>query len=163
MSEATTYFLRHYIYKNYLDTYILATVRTSDLISCDPSSFNPLNANLNTICHLLALLAAHRILHISRRRVNRTHSSECDFSYLETSGKFWKGVRFYRNGNCKTLCIVALNLTSGQGFVVDRDPDIETNKDLLGENWIVFTTVCWKNSLPISVFDFYQNKKITLF
>ena len=32
--------------------------------------FNPLNAQLNPICHLLALLGAHPILHISRIRVN---------------------------------------------------------------------------------------------
>jgi hypothetical protein len=31
---------------------------------------NPLNAKLNLICHLLALLGAHLILHISRIRVN---------------------------------------------------------------------------------------------
>ena len=31
--------------------------------------FNSLNAELNTICHLLALLEAHPILHISRGRV----------------------------------------------------------------------------------------------
>ena len=31
---------------------------------------NPLNAELNHICHLLALLGAHRILHVSRIRVN---------------------------------------------------------------------------------------------
>jgi len=31
---------------------------------------NPLNAELNPICHLLALLVAHHILHISRIRVN---------------------------------------------------------------------------------------------
>ena len=31
---------------------------------------NPLNAKLNPICHLLALLEAHHILHISRIRVN---------------------------------------------------------------------------------------------
>jgi hypothetical protein len=31
---------------------------------------NPLNANLNPICHLLALLGAHHILHVSRIRVN---------------------------------------------------------------------------------------------
>jgi hypothetical protein len=31
--------------------------------------FNPLNAGLNTICHLLALLGAHHILHVSRVRV----------------------------------------------------------------------------------------------
>jgi len=32
--------------------------------------FNPLNAKLNSICHLLALLGAHPVLHISRIRVN---------------------------------------------------------------------------------------------
>jgi len=31
---------------------------------------NPLNAELSPICHLLALLAAHHILHISKIRVN---------------------------------------------------------------------------------------------
>jgi hypothetical protein len=32
-------------------------------------AFNPLNAELNPICHLLALLEAHDILHVSRIRV----------------------------------------------------------------------------------------------
>jgi len=31
---------------------------------------NPLNAKLNPTCHLLALLGAHHILHVSRIRVN---------------------------------------------------------------------------------------------
>jgi hypothetical protein len=31
--------------------------------------FNPSNAELNPICHLLALLGAHHILHVSRIRV----------------------------------------------------------------------------------------------
>jgi hypothetical protein len=31
---------------------------------------NSLNAELNPICHLLALLGAHPILHVSRIRVN---------------------------------------------------------------------------------------------
>jgi len=31
--------------------------------------FNPLNSELTPICHLLALLGAHHILHISRIRV----------------------------------------------------------------------------------------------
>jgi hypothetical protein len=35
----------------------------------DLSRFNPLNAELNPICHLLALLGAHHILHVSRIRV----------------------------------------------------------------------------------------------
>jgi hypothetical protein len=30
---------------------------------------NPLHAKLNPICHLLALLGAHRIFHVSRVRV----------------------------------------------------------------------------------------------
>jgi len=33
---------------------------------------NPLNAELNPICHLLALLGAHHTLHVSRIRVNNT-------------------------------------------------------------------------------------------
>jgi len=31
--------------------------------------FNPLNAELNHVCHLLALLGAHHILYVSRIRV----------------------------------------------------------------------------------------------
>jgi len=34
-----------------------------------PMNFNPLNAELNPICHFLALLGAHPILHVSRIRV----------------------------------------------------------------------------------------------
>jgi len=34
------------------------------------SDINPLNAELNPICHLLVLLGAHHILHVSRIRVN---------------------------------------------------------------------------------------------
>jgi hypothetical protein len=33
-------------------------------------NINPLNAKLNPICHLLALLGAHHILHVGRIRVN---------------------------------------------------------------------------------------------
>jgi len=38
-------------------------------------SFNPLNAELNPICHMLALLGAHHILHVSRIRVNNISGS----------------------------------------------------------------------------------------
>ena len=34
----------------------------------------PLNAKLNPICHLLALLGAHHILHVSRIRVNQVYN-----------------------------------------------------------------------------------------
>ena len=36
------------------------------LVNC---LFNPLNAELNPICYLLALLGAHHFLHVSRIRV----------------------------------------------------------------------------------------------
>jgi hypothetical protein len=35
-----------------------------------PCILNPLNAKLNPMCHLLALLGARHILHVSRIRVN---------------------------------------------------------------------------------------------
>jgi len=34
---------------------------------------NTLNAKLNSICHLLAMLGAHPILHVSRIRVKPKH------------------------------------------------------------------------------------------
>jgi hypothetical protein len=34
------------------------------------NEINPLNTELNSICHLLALLGVHHILHVSRIRVN---------------------------------------------------------------------------------------------
>jgi len=37
----------------------------------DIISINPSNVELNPICHLLALLGAHHILHVSRIRVNK--------------------------------------------------------------------------------------------
>jgi hypothetical protein len=37
------------------------------------NSLKPLKAELNPICHLLVLLGAHHILHVSRIRVNRTY------------------------------------------------------------------------------------------
>jgi hypothetical protein len=37
---------------------------------CYVKSPNPLNTDLNPICHLLALLEAHHILHVSRVRFN---------------------------------------------------------------------------------------------
>ena len=40
------------------------------LIQVVDRGFNPLNAELNPICYLLALLGAHHILHVSRIRVN---------------------------------------------------------------------------------------------
>jgi hypothetical protein len=41
--------------------------------------FNPLNAELNPICHLLALLGAHPILHVSRIRVKVLFTAYSDW------------------------------------------------------------------------------------
>jgi len=53
--------------------------------------FNPLNAKLNPICHLLTLLRAHPILHVSRIRVKAQKSSKSthrSISYHKNAGSF---------------------------------------------------------------------------
>ena len=42
---------------------------TDALVSCLKNNINPLNAELDSICYLLALLGAHHFLHVSRIRV----------------------------------------------------------------------------------------------
>jgi hypothetical protein len=46
------------------------------LLHCE--EFNPLNAELNPICHSLPLLGAHHILHISRVRVKQKRTTKQD-------------------------------------------------------------------------------------
>jgi hypothetical protein len=46
----------------------MQSVPSIDLHVYDDAVLNPLNAKLNPICHLLALLA-HHILHVSRVKV----------------------------------------------------------------------------------------------
>ena len=43
---------------------------------------NPLNTKLNLICHLLALLGAHHILHISRIRVKATGCEDVEWIHM---------------------------------------------------------------------------------
>jgi len=43
-------------------------------------NFNPLNDELNPICHLLALLEAHHILHVSRIRVKAGYVDMSDIT-----------------------------------------------------------------------------------
>jgi len=48
--------------------------------ACQPRTVNPLNAELNPIWHLLALLRAHHILHVGGLRVNApTHPARAKF------------------------------------------------------------------------------------
>jgi len=49
-------------------------------------NFNPLNVELNLICHLLALLGAHHIFHISRIRVKQvahTHTHTQNYAHTD--------------------------------------------------------------------------------
>ena len=46
-------------------------------------NFNPLNAELNPICYLLALLRAHHFLHVSRIRVKYVSA----FRHVKGKGK----------------------------------------------------------------------------
>ena len=45
-------------------------IGTVSLVTPTLKYINPLNAELNPVCHLPALLGAHHILHVSRIRVN---------------------------------------------------------------------------------------------
>jgi len=45
-------------------------LRNCQLLKASAAVLKPLNAELNSICHLLALLGAHHILYVSRIRVN---------------------------------------------------------------------------------------------
>ena len=45
-----------------------ATIMHFEIISPPLFLINPLNAELNPICHLLALLRVHHFLHVSRIR-----------------------------------------------------------------------------------------------
>jgi len=53
---------------NVVPVYALKAYMGSRFIA--PFVLNPLNTELNSICHLLALLGAHHILHVGRIRVN---------------------------------------------------------------------------------------------
>jgi hypothetical protein len=51
----------------------------------NPAIFlSPLNAELNPIRHLLALVGAHQILHVSRIRVNDINRVIFNFAFLKT-------------------------------------------------------------------------------
>jgi hypothetical protein len=47
--------------------------------------FNPLNAELNPMCYLLALLGAHHFLHVSRMRVNDDGRKRTRYIFLVRS------------------------------------------------------------------------------
>jgi len=58
--------------------------------------FNPSNAKLNPICHLLALLGAHHILHVSRVRVKE---DDVNVSLQSADTSHPTNTLFIANGN----------------------------------------------------------------
>jgi hypothetical protein len=64
-------------------------------------AINPLNAELNPICHLMALLGAHHIFHVSRIRVNPVFTlSLC----IPTKVGFWTMLCCWAIHVIVTLC-----------------------------------------------------------
>jgi len=64
---------------------------------------NPLNAELNPFCHLLALLGAHPILHVSRIRVKITKQLSTSLAQLRAL------TRFYCRCHCHiVVCVCGL-------------------------------------------------------
>jgi hypothetical protein len=53
---------------------ILTSLKRTDGRTNGRVTFNPLNAELNPIRHLLALVRAHHFVHVSRIRVNRLYA-----------------------------------------------------------------------------------------
>jgi len=85
-------YLYLYLYYKYVDT-----ISCSIQIYCQDigrvskqtteETINPLNAELNPTCHLLALLGVHHFLHVSRIRVNKKKSKKVFFFFtLVTNG-----------------------------------------------------------------------------
>ena len=69
-----------------------------------PWEFNPLNAKLNPICHLLALLGAHRILHVSKLRVKQSRKVIPYRCFGATYRTHFKGKTFQEFGTELPFC-----------------------------------------------------------
>jgi len=64
---------------------------------------NPLNAKLNPICHLLALLGAHHIFHVSRIRVKLMTQVTAYLS--QTLTKLWKFIAHTQMFYLDVVCL----------------------------------------------------------
>ena len=63
--------------------------------------FNPLNAELNPTCHLLALLETHHILHVSRIRVNVCHREKNSFKDKMETSVLYPAYIFIKSYECQ--------------------------------------------------------------
>jgi hypothetical protein len=92
---------------------IKSVLFSSSRLNIFKQSFNPLNAELNPICHLLPLVGAHHILHISGVRVNRSlnrhtlqYGELVDMIHILRFISFLKAVykNFNRNSSTLSCC-----------------------------------------------------------
>ena len=73
-------------------------------------SINPLNAELNPICHVLALVGAHHILHVSGIQFNHnTKYKVCDASWTLQQ---WVAFCCYQHGELHRLTTAARDSSS---------------------------------------------------
>jgi hypothetical protein len=72
---------------------------------------NPLNAELNPICHLLTLLGAHPIFHISKIRVNKTiqYERQCISEHNIFPNDLIKDTIFGKNINKYKMCVLVFS------------------------------------------------------
>jgi hypothetical protein len=79
-----------YIFKatGYLSSFALFLCVWTETVTMHMISkflFNPLNSELNSICHLLVLLGAHHIFHVSRIRVKLSYGKEIEMNFRRRS------------------------------------------------------------------------------
>ena len=91
--------------------------------------FNPLNTELNTICHLLALLGAHHILHVSRIKVKMLkeirHSAT--YSYWHEHCRSWCRLHTKIPLNWNIQFSVNLRKVSKNCLTYSRKPCVSQN------------------------------------
>ena len=86
-------------------------------------NFNPLMTQLNPICHLLALLGAHPILHISRIRVNGPRSQSDNLLQVWNNvreSEIYKISGLLSNLLCVVTLVILLNRTPNKMQVCNR-------------------------------------------
>jgi len=80
--------------------------------ACLKHRINPLNAELNPICHVLALFGAHHILHVSTIRVNEFPQNPASTPVLKAEGKTSREtVTPDRSNYCKQHKIITSSLS----------------------------------------------------
>jgi hypothetical protein len=73
---------RHSVVKKTHEVIKVKVVNNNYVLCLSLHNFNHLNAELNPICHLLALLGDHHILHVSWIRVNATSSGHIKSNHI---------------------------------------------------------------------------------